>query len=366
MHASGDRLRGREVYVLVPDCEAVRAATGRVPDGYDYDAPAYRNEVTGWLDALGLVWFWQPVGPATLDTVLDRLAERRCLVLNLCDGNEEVDGFPGISVVRALERRRIGFTGAGSAFFAATTSKSAMKASFRANGVSTPDFHTTEDPDRSVAAACQQLGFPLIVKPDISGGSYGISRKSIVDSETEAREQVQRVLAGLHGFDFRRAGVLLERFISGREFTALLFPTRDGGRVLPAERVFHPDLTPRQRLLSFEEYWNVGTPEPLPAEPFYRYAAVTGPLRERLEHLCRQAYHAVGGDSYARIDLRADDGGNAFVLEVNANCGLSSDPEQSSVGQICRINQVPFLELLTAILEQAVQERISPGSGRRL
>jgi D-alanine-D-alanine ligase len=175
----------------------------------------------------------------------------------------------------------------------------------------------------------------------------------VVATEEEAREQVRRVLAGLHGFDFRRAGVLLERFVSGREFTALLFPDGGGVRVLLAERVFRPDLAPRQRLLSFEEYWNVGTAEAPPSEPFYRCAPAAAPWPERLGDLCRQAYHAVGGDSYARVDLRVDGAGDAFVLEVNANCGLSSDPDQSSVGQICRIHRLPFLELLTVILDQA-------------
>ena len=366
-----DRLRGREVCVLVPDCDQVPGASSSVIAGYDYETSAYRNEVTGWLDELGLPWHWQSIGSGTLDTVLDRLARRGCLVLNLCDGNEEVDGFPGISVVRALEQRRLPFTGAGSAFFAATTAKSAMKASFRAHGVPTPDFRAIADPDRDVPVACRQLQFPLIVKPDVSGGSYGISRCSVVTTEQQAREQVQRVLCGLHGFDFRRTGVLLERFVTGREFTGLLFPCGDSVRVLLAERVFHPDLAPQQRLLSFEEYWEIGSSEPLPSEPFYRYAPPPEPWEGRLQQLCRQAYHAVGGDSYARIDLRADDAGSAFVLEVNANCGLSSDPEQSSVGQICRIHQLPFRDLLTVILDQALarggptQESSAPAAESR-
>jgi D-alanine-D-alanine ligase len=344
------------VCVLIPARACDRAQANSLPLGYEYEAPAYRREVNGWLDALGLSGFWQSVESATLAAAMDRLAQRRCLVLNLCDGNEEVDGFPGLSVVRALEGRRLPFTGAGSAFFTATTAKSTMKVAFRAHGVLTPDYRAVADPDRDVPAACRELGFPLIVKTDVSGGSYGISRSSVVATEAEARAQVQRVLAGVHGFDFRRTGVLLECFVLGREFTALLFLDGNDLRVLLAERVFHLDLPPRQCLLSFEEYWNVAESGtlPSPAEPFYRYAPVAAPLKERLEDLCRQAHRAVGGDSYARIDIRVDDMGKAYVLEVNANCGLSSDPEQSSIGQICRINRVPFTELLTAILDQAL------------
>ncbi len=232
-----------------------------------------------------------------------------------------------------------------------------MKAAFRAAGVPTPDFRAIADPDRDVPTACRQLGFPLIVKPDISGGSYGINRGSVVAGEVEALAQVRRVLAGLHGFDFSRTGVFLERFVPGREFTGLLFPTDESLSVLLAERVFHADLPPEHRILSFEEYWELGRHEALPslAGPFYRYASVPAALERHLGQLCQQAFHAVGGDSYSRIDLRMDDGGGVFVLEVNANCGLSSDPEQSSVGQLCRINELPFARLLGAILAQGLR-----------
>jgi D-alanine-D-alanine ligase len=278
------------------------------------------------------------------------------VVFNLCDGNEAVDGFPGLSVVRGLEERRLPFTGAGSVFFAGTTSKLQMKRAFRAHGVPTPDHHAVADLRCDVSIACGRLGFPLIVKPDVSGGSYGICRRAVVADETEARAQVQRLLDGLHGFDFRRTGVFLERFVEGREFTALLVPERNRLHVMLAERLFHPDLSARQRFLSFEDYWNLceGEVPQTPGAGFYRYASVAEPLRGRLDCLCLQAFHAVGGDSYARIDLRMDDAGEAYVLEVNANCGLSSDPTQSSVGQICRIHQFPFERLLTAILERAL------------
>jgi D-alanine-D-alanine ligase len=359
MPPSESLLPEQEVCILVPR----RTTTGTeesacVAAGYDYESPAYRAEVTGWLDALGLPWSWQPVEMATLADVLDRLTERPCLVFNLCDGNEAVDGFPGLSVVLGLEERGLPFTGAGSAFFAGTTSKTQMKKAFQAHGVPTPDFHAVVDLRCDVSIACGRLGFPLIVKPDISGGSYGICRRSVVADETEAREQVHRLLDGLHGFDFGRTGVFLERFVEGREFTALLVPERDQLHVMLAERVFHPDLSPRQRFLSFEEYWNLCENETAltPGPGFYRYTAVAEPLEGRLERLCVQAFHAVDGDSYSRIDLRMDEAGEAYVLEVNANCGLSSDPTQSSVGQICRINQCPFERLLTAILDRALSK----------
>jgi D-alanine-D-alanine ligase len=353
-----NRLRGCETCILVPG----RAAGSRDALGYDYDTAAYRREVMAWFGELGLLCAWTPVTPATLDTVLDRLVGRSCLCFNLCDGNEAVDGYPGVSVVRALEQRGLPFTGAGSAFYEATTSKIGMKAAFAVHGVPTAGFHAIREPARDVADAVRRLGFPLIVKPDVSGGSYGISLRSVVADEAAVRAQVRQLLAGLHGFDFSRTGVFLERFVEGREFTGLVVPEADGFRVLAAERVFNPGLPPRQRLLSFERYWETyREEEPLPpGEVHYRYAPVPPPLAARLVDLCSRAFRAVGGDSYARVDLRMDDAGEVFVLEVNANCGLSADPDQSSVGQLCRIHGLPFPELLVPLLEQALARAKSP------
>jgi D-alanine-D-alanine ligase len=354
------QLRSLEICILVPR----RDSEGQThePLGYDYEAPAYRQEVNGWLDALGLASFWQPVTLSTLGGVLDRLVRRPCICLNLCDGNEAVDGYPGASVLHALESRGLPYTGAGPAFYECTTSKIAMKTAFGLHGVPTPAYRMVVDPDRDVAEACRAVELPLIVKPDVSGGSYGISLRSVVTDETSACVQVRRLLTGMHGFNFSQTGVFLERFIEGREFTGLLIPGPDGFEVLLAERVFNPALPPRQQLLSFERYWNVcQDEEPLPpGEFFYRYAAVGSPLAEELRDFCEQAFRAVGGDSYARVDLRMDGAGNIFVLEVNANCGLSSDPETSSVGHLCRIGELPFEDLLAHILEQALRRAICP------
>jgi D-alanine-D-alanine ligase len=45
--------------------------------------------------------------------------------------------------------------------------------------------------------------------------------------------------------------------------------------------------------------------------------------------------------------------GVLYVLEVNANCALSSD-EETSVGQILRLAKVPIHELIASMLEDAL------------
>jgi D-alanine-D-alanine ligase len=40
---------------------------------------------------------------------------------------------------------------------------------------------------------------------------------------------------------------------------------------------------------------------------------------EELQHLCKRTYRALELSGYARIDLRLDDAGNAWILEANPN-----------------------------------------------
>jgi D-alanine-D-alanine ligase len=73
-----------------------------------------------------------------------------------------------------------------------------------------------------------------------------------------------------------------------------------------------------------------------------------------LEDISKRAYQAVHGKGYARVDLRMDRAtGELFVLEVNANCGLSED-DQTSTGCILKISGMKLSELLEMILRDAL------------
>jgi D-alanine-D-alanine ligase len=40
---------------------------------------------------------------------------------------------------------------------------------------------------------------------------------------------------------------------------------------------------------------------------------------EKIQHLCKRAYRALELSGYARVDLRLDEAGNAWVIEANPN-----------------------------------------------
>ena len=120
----------------------------------------------------------------------------------------------------------------------------------------------------------------------------------------------------------------------------------------PGERVFHPSLPQHQKFLTFERVCGEYTHDERLAEgiELYTYAAAPVQQRATLMELARRAYVAVEGSGYARVDIRTSSRtGAAYVLEVNANCALSSD-DTSSVGGILALSGASFGELIRLIL----------------
>ncbi|MFN9710612.1 MAG: hypothetical protein ACK55K_04310, partial [Bacteroidota bacterium] len=60
------------------------------------------------------------------------------------------------------------------------------------------------------------------------------------------------------------------------------------------------------------------------------------------------------GTGYGRVDIRMDKKDSVlYVLEVNAQCGLSEDENFTSIGAISRIGNHPYSEMIAHILEEA-------------
>jgi len=98
---------------------------------------------------------------------------------------------------------------------------------------------------------------------------------------------------------------------------------------------------------------------PMPAqENFYDYHPVDKDLAEKIRTLSMEAYAAVNGTGYTRIDLRMDQETGAIkVLEVNAQCGLSEDEDYTSIGAILRVNGTSFGEMMLEIFQDAITRK---------
>ncbi|PKN34610.1 MAG: hypothetical protein CVU61_07365 [Deltaproteobacteria bacterium HGW-Deltaproteobacteria-19] len=233
------------------------------------------------------------------------------IVFNWCEA------IPGLPRSEAEAARRIGgagfvYTGAAPEALVFCEDKGRVRDLLGERGVPVPEGALFEAPERG-----RWRRFPAIVKALREHCSAGITAEAVVTNEKELLERVDFVVSTW------RQPALVEEFIDGREFRAVLWGNGPV-EMLPAVEMDYSDIGRLQdRLCTFEakfvpgsfHYTAIRTLLPAPLDPAEL---------ETLEGISREAYRATGCRDYARIDLRLRDG-VFYVLDVNPNADISAD-----------------------------------------
>ena len=353
-----------KVWVLAPSL-----VTQDANIDYYYDFSQSIAEYARTFQELGVHWHWQPVTVNDYTAVIEAIVQEKLagqyfpVVLNLCDG-DEVNGTPGISVVQLLEEKDLVYTGSDEYFYRITTSKIPMKQAFDKAKVATAKWEAISSREQNTKGIFDRLGCPIIVKPAVSGGSMGVGIKNVVHTEQELKHQVKQMFDGYRGWNLAADGIIAEEFIAGPEFTTLIV----GSAILPepckvfepVERVFHASLPDTEKFLSFDRLWEIYEEEsPMPEDAsFYEYQSPDASLYAAIKKISLDAYVSVGGTGYTRVDIRMDQlTKKLYVLEVNAQCGLSEDEDYTSIGAILRLSNRSFAELVVEIINDAFRRR---------
>lgn len=333
---------------------------------YSYDTQEYRTELKFWFEELKLKWEWIEI---TLKNYKEKVQYAKELgmkynvqVFNFCDGSE-LDSYPGISVIRELEKANVSFTGADSYFFDITTSKTYIKEILQKNNIPTAPFVKIIKPELDIKKAEIEIGYPFILKPDISASSFGIYLKSVIYDYESGIKMVNKLLEeqkqnqGLHC-----SGVFAETFIIGEEYSVLVvgdYRYPDKLKIYkPIQRVFNKSLPENERFLSFHRHCYMDNIdyvklelEPLPEnDKFYICELVQSNIENDLMDISKRAYCVLKGTGYARIDFRYHKAQEQlYVLEVNSNCGISGELE-STVGNILHLSNLSIFDLVKSIL----------------
>ena len=361
-----------KVWVLAP-----HLVTSDANIEYYYDFTQSIAEYEKTFAELGIEWKWQPVTLKDYQSIIESIAKEKevgnktPVVFNLCDG-DEVNGTPGISVVRLLDEKGLLYTGSDEYFYNITTSKIPMKKAFDKAKVPSAKWEAISDKNKNLEYLFEKLGSPVIVKPAISGGSMGVGIKNVVHNQTELKEQVEKMFAGYRGWDLAADGLIAEAFITGPEFTVLISGSynnpKDAKIYTPVERVFHDSLPEQEKFLSFDRLWEIYEEEaPMPNDAnFYEYALPDASLIDEIKKISWDAYVATKGCGYTRVDIRMDkQTGKLYVLEVNAQCGLSEDEDFTSIGAILRFSGNTYTGLVAEIINDAFCRRSAKELKRR-
>jgi D-alanine-D-alanine ligase len=191
------------------------------------------------------------------------------------------------------------------------------------------------------------LTFPLIVKSVSEEASLGISQASIVEDEDKLRERV----AFIH--DSVGTGALVERYIEGRELYVGVMGNAHL-QVLPVWELMMDNMPDEAKRIATERVkWSRKYQD--------KYGIRSGEAKnlpdgaaEKVQHLAKRVYRALGLSGYARIDMRMDQAGNIYVLEANPNPQIADDED---FAESARKADVPYKNLLQELIHIGMRWR---------
>lgn len=255
--------------------------------------------------------------------------ERWDLVFNVAEG---VAGFGREAQVPALlEAYGVPYTLSDPLVCALTLHKGMAKHVARGCGVPTPSFALVSTPADVAAVG---LSLPLFVKPAGEGSSKGINAKSLVRSRADLLAVCTELLAQY------RQPVLVEEYLSGREFTVGILGTGAAARVLATMEV-------ALRAGADEGVYSYRNKVNWRELVEYRLLAA-GDLRRDVEDVALASWRCLGCRDAGRVDVRLDGAGKAQMLEVNPLAGLT--PEHSDLPIMAALSGMDYRTLIGEIL----------------
>lgn len=255
--------------------------------------------------------------------------ERPGMAFNLSygiQGQARYTHVPGI-----LEMVGVPYVGSGPLAHSLALDKVVAKMMFVQSGIPTPEFAVLENSESEIP----KFEYPLIVKPKNEAVSFGIA---IVNDDNELRNAADVIFR-----EFNQA-VLVERYIEGREINVGLLGNGSSLEAFtPAELVFGeggPNIytVEDKKRKSGRE---IGVICPAPIDEV---------LAKKVQEIATRAFNVLGCYDCARVDMRLDNEGNIYVLEINS---LPSLGEHGSYVAAAEYMGLDFPALINRLVEVA-------------
>src|SRR5262245_58689938 len=222
------------------------------------------------------------------------------------------------------------YTGSGLRASAVAMDKDLSKRLFAHAGVPTPAWrlYRRRDGDRPDAASVTSVGgFPVIVKPNDEGSTFGLSVVEDTSGLGPAFDEAMRY----------SNEVLLEEYIPGRELTVAVL----GDEPLPIV-----EIRPKSGLYDYESKYTAGKSE------YFCPADLPDDVTRRVQEDAVKACRALDTAGVARADFRLPPDGPASCLEVNTIPGMTAT---SLVPMAARAAGMSFEELCEKIAALALE-----------
>lgn len=287
-----------------------------------FDPTLVHIEPSGWyLDA----------GGAKIPTSLEHLVASRAFIGAFI----MVHGTPGEDGILQAQLQAAGVkcTTGDEKAMALTFHKGRTSEHLRKSGIPVArSIQLVPEDNWDEAAITQNLGLPCFVKPNETGSSIGIHKVNRAEELAPAIQDAMQVGG--------KTGVIIEALLRGREFTSGVIPNEFGEPVaLPVT-----EIKTHREFFDYAAKYNGESDEITPAE-------ISDELRDRLQALAVSVYQATNMRGMARVDMMAQEGGEAHVIEINTVPGFS---EASIIPKQAAAVGISKQELISQIIDQTL------------
>jgi D-alanine-D-alanine ligase len=265
--------------------------------------------------------------PALARSIDSEILRNSDVVFLALHGGHGEDG----TIQALLDLAGIKYTGSGQLASAVAMNKAFAKRILLNEGISTPDWillriRKEEDYDLSIKNIKDHFSFPLIIKPNNSGSTIGLT----LVAKPEDLSLALRRAAEISG------DILAEAYIKGREITAAVLD----GTVLPLVEII-----PSNELYDYQCKYTKGKSRYIcPAELPANVAA-------EISRMAGKACEVIGCAGLARVDFMLDMSHHPFFLEVNTLPGMT---ELSLAPMAAREAGIGFDELVMRICQSSL------------
>ncbi len=262
------------------------------------------------------------------------------MAVNLCETLDDDPRFVGHPAA-ILELLELPFSGSPTFALMLTTDKVMSKRLLRAKGIETPDYVIY---DNKGEFDFRLLRYPVIVKPVLQDASIGIDQGSIFKDARALDREITEF--------FDRFGTLLvEEYVAGREFNVSVFGY-PSPRVLPIAEIdfsgFPKELFP---IVGYRAKWDCSSFEYYHTPRKFE-RGLCHALQQRIEKTAIECFYLLMLRDYGRVDMRVNDQGQIYVLEVNANPCLSPDAGFAAAVQQVGMSYTDMVEMLVEFVEK--------------
>lgn len=244
------------------------------------------------------------------------------------------NGEDGV-VQGVCELAGVPYTGSGVLASALCFNKAMAKRVLVAGGIDTPPWRVVsrnlpqESAHAEMQAAADALGLPLVVKPNRSGSTIGLT---IVRDRNDLKSAFQE--AAWHD------DVLCEKFVDGMEITIGILG-HNPPRALPTLEIIS-----HRPLYDYAAKYTVGASEHIIP------ARLPDDQNRAAQEAALDAHVALGCRAVSRVDVIVDADGTPWVLEVNTIPGLT---EISLLPDAARADGIEFGELCQLLVDDALE-----------